>query len=250
MMELSVSIQSQLSMVSSLFLDAVILLIVFLFWKFFCKKGISELGFEKKHALWEYLAGLVVGLVLFTGAYALCVMSRAAEFMGFSSEKDKWLLVLFFLGYIVQGAAEEVLCRGFIMRYLSESGSTVVAILVNSILFSVIHITNSGVSALALVNLFLFGVMTSLYCLRRGNLWGVCAFHTMWNFTQGNVFGISVSGNEKAVSVFASEVSESGSLLNGGAFGLEGGLCVTLVMVLAVGILLFVGRRDHFAVYK
>ena len=172
------------------------------------------------------------------------------DFSGFSLEADKWLLVLFFLGYIVQGAAEEVLCRGFILRYLKESGSAVVAILVNSALFSVIHITNSGVSALALVNLFLFGVMTSLYCLWRGNLWGVCAFHTVWNFTQGNVFGISVSGNEKAVSIFATELSESGSLLHGAAFGLEGGLCVTVVMLLAVGILLFVGRRNHFAIYK
>ncbi|MCC8168683.1 MAG: CPBP family intramembrane metalloprotease [Clostridiales bacterium] len=245
MLEISSYLESQLTMVLGLFSDILVLVIVIVFWKWFCKKDVSELGFKRKPALRDYSVGLVAGAMFFSAAYLLCVISGAADFSGLSADSDKWLLLLFFLGYIVQGAAEEVLCRGFIMCYIRQSGaSAAVAAIVNSVLFSLIHITNSGVNILALFNLFLFGAMLSIYCIRIGSLWGACAFHTMWNFTQGNIWGISVSGNAKACSVFVSEVSDGLSWLNGGAFGLEGGLCVTAVLLLAIAVTALIPKKN------
>lgn len=65
-----------------------------------------------------------------------------------------------------------------------------VGIVVNSIVFALLHMANTGISLLALLNLFLFGVFMSVYMVRRGNLWGACAIHAVWNFVQGNVFGL------------------------------------------------------------
>ena len=88
---------------------------------------------------------------------------------------------------------------------------------------------------------FLFGVLASLYVLRRGNLWGACAIHSMWNFAQGNLFGAAVSGNRSGPSLLRAEAIASGSasLWNGGAFGPEGGLAVTLVLLAGIAVLLF-----------
>lgn len=120
------------------------------------------------------------------------------------------------------------------MLSIARKNSVAAGVILNSLVFSALHLLNSGISVLAIVNLFLFGIFASLYYLWRGNIWGVAAVHSMWNFTQGNVFGILVSGGDFGTSLLTSTVSNSGTLLNGGAFGLEGGLAVTIV--LAAGI--------------
>jgi membrane protease YdiL (CAAX protease family) len=83
----------------------------------------------------------------------------------------------------------------------------------------------------------------AVYLLKRGNIWGAGAIHSMWNFTQGNIFGIQVSGIDKLPSIFAFDASQSGELINGGAFGLEGGLAVTIVLALAIIIALLLKSK-------
>ncbi|MBP3310517.1 MAG: hypothetical protein J6L05_06895, partial [Ruminococcus sp.] len=65
---------------------------------------------------------------------------------------------------------------------------------------------------------------------------GVCAIHSVWNFTQGNIYGISVSGSGDAESVFRVASKSSADILTGGEFGIEGSIFTTLV--LAVGIVI------------
>ena len=106
-----------------------------------------------------------------------------------------------------------------------------------------LHLLNNGIAPLALVNLFLYGVFASLYFLWRGNIWGIAAFHSMWNFAQGNVFGILVSGGDFGVSLLVSVSDPSGALINGGDFGLEGGVAVTVVLTLGIAFVLWRNLR-------
>ena len=71
-----------------------------------------------------------------------------------------------------------------------------------------------------------------LLVLKDGNLWGAFGFHTAWNLLQGNVFGISISGNTMDVSLFKT-VIQTDTIWSGGAFGLEGSLLTTLFFILA-----------------
>ena len=97
-----------------------------------------------------------------------------------------------------------------------------------------------------MVNLTLFGVFASVYFIKRGSIWGIAAIHSIWNFVQGNLYGIKVSGTESSCSVFSSVSAEGKTLINGGDFGLEGGLAVTVVLV--IGILFLLTRRAKDAV--
>lgn len=65
----------------------------------------------------------------------------------------------------------------------------------------------------------------------------------MWNFAQGNIFGVSVSGMDIMASVFSFVPTNEGELINGGTFGLEGGLAVTIVLILATIAVLLVKVR-------
>ena len=84
------------------------------------------------------------------------------------------------------------------------------------------------------LNIFLIGLFLSLITLTSGTLYPAIGFHIFWNFFQGPIFGFSVSGGlEKGL---LTTYMKGNSLLNGGAFGPEGGLIVTAVIVLMFGV--------------
>lgn len=215
--------------------------VVLLFCRFAEGRRPRDLGLSPRRAGREYLAGLPVGLLLFAGAVGISAAVGAVRVTKSAGDTSAPLLLLFFAGYLLQGMSEEVLCRGFFMGSLLRRCPIPVAVTVNSAAFALLHLGNNGVTPLALVNIFLFGVLTSLYVLRRGNLWGACAIHSMWNFAQGNLFGAAVSGNRSGPSLLRAEAITGGSasLWNGGAFGPEGGLAVTLVLLAGIAVLLF-----------
>ena len=69
----------------------------------------------------------------------------------------------------------------------------------------------------------------------------------MWNFVQGNFYGIPVSGLEMSDSVFTTTINEELELINGGTFGAEGGLATTIVMLLCIGgLLLYMKKTGKF----
>lgn len=225
---------SDLYVVASLFSTTGIILVTLLFCKLIQKRRMTSLGFVKKDMIKEYLSGFLMGFLFFTAAVLICVVTGAVKFNGFSRSFSIGMFLLFLLGYLVQGMSEEVLCRGYFMVSVSRRYPLVAGILANSLSFAALHLFNSGISVLAFVNLALFGVFASVYFLKRGNIWGIAAFHSVWNLVQGNVYGILVSGMRTQCSVFSTTMAEGKGLMNGGAFGLEGGLGVTIVLIAGI----------------
>lgn len=227
-----------------LFANAGLILIVCLYCKLIEKRKMTTLGFVKENMFKEYGKGCLAGFVMFSVAVLICVVTGSLK-LQISSTFSASLFVLFVLGFMVQGMAEEVMCRGYLMVSIARRSSVIVAIICNAVVFAVLHLSNSGVSILAVVNLFLFGVFASLYFIRTGNIWGVAALHSIWNLVQGNVYGIRVSGMSLSCSVLEADSLESGTLWNGGAFGLEGGLAVTIVLLAGCALLLFCKKKKE-----
>ncbi len=206
---------------------------------FYCKKvekrKLSTVGLTKKKSFSEYLIGLGVGLVMFTLVIGLNFLFGSVEFVDISFRANLLpALLLTLLGFIVQGASEEILCRGYFCVSIARYMPLWVGVIVNAVAFACLHLMNPGISPLAMLNLFLFGIFMSVYMIRRGNLWGVCAIHSIWNFAQGNIFGLSVSGTNSGGSILQIQQTEDGAIWNGGVFGPEGGLCVTFVLVVSI----------------
>lgn len=226
-----------------LFATTVTIVVTLFFCKLIQKRKMSTVGFVKKGIFKEYLIGLLVGFVIFSAAVLLCVVTGSLNITGLSSTFSVGIFLLFGLGYMIQGMSEEVLCRGYMMISIARRYPLWLAVLLNSLFFSALHLGNSGISVLALINLTLFGVFASVYFIKRGNIWGIGAIHSIWNFAQGHFYGIKVSGIETSCSVLGSVPTEGRSLINGGAFGLEGGLAVTIVLVLGTVILLLIPAK-------
>ncbi len=227
------------SVLASLFVTATTIILCIIWCKFIEKRSLYSMGFSKKGIFPSYISGLFVGFIMFSLVYLICASTGAIKFVGINPNVNVKLIVLFFIGFLIQGASEEIFLRGFFMISAARRLPVGGAIAVSSIFFSLMHMSNTGFGFMPIINLALFGVFASLYMLRFNNIWGVCALHSVWNFAQGNIFGCSVSGLNLGESVFISEIDELRVMTNGGIFGPEGGIAVTLVLIIAIMFVVF-----------
>ena len=192
------------------------------------------MGFRKGNAGTEYLVGAIIGLVMYALAFLIAYASGSVT-VKLNPNGIAPIIILFLLGYVVQGAAEEILTRGYLMVSIARDYKPWIAIIFSASMFMVLHAGNPSVSPLALINILLYGILMGIYVFKRGNIWGACAIHTMWNFAQGNIFGSYVSGTALMPSVFVMEYDPTRVWANGGAFGLEGGISATIVLLAGIG---------------
>lgn len=230
--------------VISLFATVGTILAVFIYCRFIEKRRLSTLGFVKKGAVSEYVTGLLVGFFMFSVAVVLNVAFGAITYEGVFVQSAPLMIVLMFFGFMIQGASEEILCRGYFCVSAARKSSVVAAVIANSAIFALLHILNNGFSWLPILNLVLFGIFASYYMIRRGNLWGICAIHSIWNFAQGNFYGLAVSGIDTGNTVLRFSAVEGRELIHGGAFGPEGGLAVTIVLVISCVVVLLMKNKD------
>jgi membrane protease YdiL (CAAX protease family) len=226
---------------AQLFLFAYMAAPVLLIVRFVEGRKIRTLGFRRAGRFRAYFAGagVAVGMV---GAVVLALALSGCVAMESPPNQPAGLaaagpLAVFLLGYAVQGATEEVVSRGWILTSVSARHNRAWGVSLSTLFFVACHALNSGMNALAYLNLALFGVFTSLYVFRTNSLWGACGFHAAWNFALGNLFGLDVSGIAAEGGTLIDLHARGNVLLTGGAFGPEAGLPVTAA--LGLGILWF-----------
>ena len=204
-------------------------------------RNLLSMGFVKRRAVVEYVVGLAIGFAMFSLVMLICKLSGAFELsLAPNLTASVPMLTAFFGGFVIQGLSEEVLCRSYLLNSLCPKTGVPIALAISSVAFSLLHIGNTAISPLALINIALFGIFAGIYFLRRGSIWGVAAIHTAWNFAEGNIFGVRVSGVTLSTSVFTATADESLALLNGGQFGAENGLAMTLALLIAIALAIFI----------
>ena len=215
--------------------ELLIIVVVCLYCRFVEKRKLNTLGFKKKGAILSYFKGMILSLIVFSVAYFICIFTRSITFDGIAQNIPVIYIIGYFIGYMIQGMAEEVLCRGYLFVSLTRRYHVINAAIFSAFFFAMLHGMNSGVDGLAMFNLFLYGLFAALLFVDFENIWIVGAFHSVWNFVQGNLYGISVSGNKITSSIFTSTSEEGGaSVINGGSFGMEGGFAITIVLIIAI----------------
>jgi membrane protease YdiL (CAAX protease family) len=227
----------------NLFSTGFLIIICILYCKFSEKRNLRSMGLMKKGAFKKYGIGLIVGLIMFSAVVLVLVISGQISFISVTLSSLP-IIILYFIGFMIQGASEEFLCRGFLLNSIAAKNGIILAIILNSCLFGFLHIFNAGFSILPLINIILVGIFFSVYAYRTDNIIGVCAIHSMWNFAQGNLYGIPVSGMSMGTSIFQIN-NFNNSLLSGGTFGAEGGLACTIVLVISILLVIFIPRSSN-----
>jgi membrane protease YdiL (CAAX protease family) len=190
----------------------------------------------------ELGAGLAFGFLLFSGMTGMVWLLGGINFLGVRGIGNLWGMVA--LG-IISGTFEEILFRGILFRQFEAMLGTWAALAITSVFFGAAHIFNPGATwfssfAIAVEAGILLG---AAYMLTR-HLWLAIGIHAAWNFTQGWVFSVPVSGG-KAPEGLLITVRNGPAWLTGGDFGLEASAVAMVVATLAgVAMLVRAVRRD------
>lgn len=206
--------------------------------RFIERRPLCSMGMRKRKAVPHYLRGILTGLALMSIITGITLITGATD-IKVASDINISIILLYFLGFFIQGMSEEFIFRGYLMNSIGGNHSPATAIAVSSIAFACVHLANPGIGVLAFLNLVLFGVFAGLYMICFDDIWGVCAIHSVWNFTQGNIFGISVSGTGNIDTVLATTAVSDKAWLTGGEFGIEGSIFTTIVLIIASAAVIF-----------
>ena len=225
----------------------VIILLLFIFWvKVIEKNPLSTLGFVRRNWL-KYLGWGIMLSLLQMGVIAL--VYQVSGIGSFELNELSLEPILFILGlfpfWLLQGGTEEVATRGWLLTRIAARTNLPLAIGISSSLFGILHLGNSGVTFLSLLNIILDGVLAALLFIYTDSIWLVVAQHGTWNYVQGNLLGFQVSGTGADASIFSFTMGSGPDWLTGGEFGAEGSIITTLVLLLSVVIVYRLGERNE-----
>lgn len=192
-------------------------------------------------ALLDLARGIVIGALLFTATIGVLWALGYYTVTGTSG----WMAAApaFAIG-IMSAASEEVLFRGVVFRLLEEWIGTWMALAMSALLFGLLHLLNPNATLAAAVAIALEAgvLLAAAYTLTR-TLWLPIGMHFAWNFVQGGIFGVAISGN-KATGILQGHLAGP-ELLSGGAFGAEASVVAIVLGLTASALFLWRARAKN-----
>lgn len=215
---------------------AIVIAATLLYWKIVEKKPLSAMGLTKQFG--SYLVGIIAGVLMLAVSIGVIVLTGAIEYHGIFENVNILMILLFVGGFMVQGAMEEILCRGLVLYALKEKTSLAIAIAVSTIMFILPHWSSlfageTIYGVIGIANLVLISIIFSLLTIRYKSIWAACGLHSFWNAILYSILGLNLSGNDETVIAIFNMQSVGETIWNGGMYGIEASLITTVVLALA-----------------
>jgi len=184
----------------------------------------------------QLLLGTGIGAGLIVAVVGVLVAGQAVAYRGLAVDASGALVRLVAAAGILLLAAafEEIAFRGYGFQRLVDSVGPVAAVAIFSALFGFGHLGNPSATPLSTANTLLAGVLLSLAYLKTRALWLPIGLHWAWNFFLGAIFSLPVSGFRLVPPLLVVQLTGP-PWLNGGAYGPEGSVVLTLACVGAIG---------------
>jgi membrane protease YdiL (CAAX protease family) len=147
--------------------------------------------------------------------------------------------------FLAAAAGEEALFRGYMMQTFFRSKLRLFGVLLASILFATVHVTNPSADFLSWTNTFLAGLWFAAAYWRTGDLWFPFGLHFAWNWMMGAFFGVEVSGLTDITSApLLKEIDRGPAWLTGESYGIEAGIACTIALIVSTVAIYFWPRRQ------
>jgi membrane protease YdiL (CAAX protease family) len=205
-------------------------LLVYIFTRFIDRKDFKSVGFQLEGYTKDLFWGVALGAVIM--AIGFLILSALNEIIVTSIVFNIYNLLISIVLFVFVAFNEEVFLRGYVLNNFLQSMNKYLALILSSLIFSLLHIFNPNFDLMSFGGIFLAGILLGISYIYTKNLWFPIALHFSWNFFQGTVFGFKVSGLSM-YSIINQNIAEA-SLLNGGEFGFEGSILSHIFIIIAV----------------
>jgi len=185
-------------------------------------------------------SGVLIGLISLVLTVIIATAAGGLQFsLNRASEPAAILksLVTTAVIFVIGAAAEETMVRGYLLQTFSRARLFWLGAGISSLLFALAHRANPDATDLSAANTLLAGIWFCVAYARTRDLWFPFGIHFMWNWLQGPVFGINVSGMGSFALDPIFRATDVGPVwLTGGSYGVEGGLACTVAIAVAIGL--------------
>ena len=207
----------------------------------FERRPFSDLGLSLKGHVKGLWYGFLMAILLYLFGFGISFVLGEIEVTGFQFKPLDLLGSWVF--FLLVALFEEILMRGYILgRLLHTTMNKFLALFVSAALFAFMHIFNPEIAFLPMLNLLLAGMLLGASYLYTRNLCFPISLHLFWNWLQGPILGFEVSGGRLGGTLLSLELPEE-NIINGGAFGFEGSVLCTALMIIAIAIILKIQSR-------
>lgn len=225
--------------------------------KWIDKRKIKEFGILLNRQWWmDFVFGLLLGAFLMGMIFLFGWLTGNVQVTGYFqsfSESGSFLSgwIQSIILFIFVGFYEELLSRGYHLINLSEGFNhkfigkrlaLILAILVSSLIFGSLHLSNPYATWISTLNISLAGIFLGMGMFLTGSLAIPIGLHITWNFVQGNIFGFPVSGTSNGATLIATELVGP-QWLTGGSFGPEAGILGLAAMLIGSGLIFIWVKR-------
>jgi len=229
--------------VRMIILLAISVLTVYFFQKKIDKQNLISHGFQLKNNLSHAVVGFALGLLLSgTGTFIL-IGNHNLQWTGI--EYNTIALLTGFGVMVMVAFSEELVFRGYILSNLLLSMNKWMALIYSALIFTLFHISNPGINILAIVNIFLAGLLLGINYIFTKNLWYSLLFHFAWNFYQGSILGYKVSGI--SLQPLLAQQLTGQSIMTGGTFGFEGSVVTSVLTLISISLLAWTYTKRYEA---
>lgn len=180
----------------SLILDVFFFLMISFFFVVLTKliyKDIRILGFSKKDFLKKFILGYLIGGLLIAFIVFGYILIGGADFQEVFAKSSWSTLLIIMVFYLAQGSQEEVISRGFVLGGIAKKTNLLWGVVVSSLFFMLMHLSNAGGFTLELIDYFLIGMVWALLRILFSNTWVAAASHGAYNFFMSDFFGLANS---------------------------------------------------------
>lgn len=221
--------------------------VALLYWKLIEKKPLSKMGLTKRFG--NYFIGVIAGVLLLALSVAAIILTGNIEYHGIYENADILMMLLLIGGFIIQGATEEILCRGIVLHALKEKTSVWIAIVISTVMFIMPHWSSLFAGStiygvIGVANLVLISTILSLLTIRFKSIWAACGLHSFWNAILYSILGLNLSGNDETVTAIFDMQSVGENIWNGGKYGIEASMITAVVLALAAVLIWYVNRIE------
>ena len=149
-------------------------------------------------------------------------------------------LIVSLVVFALAAAFEEALFRGYILQTLNRAGLGWLAIGLTSAFFGLAHMANPAANLISTTNTVLAGIWFGLAYLKTRDLWFPFGIHLMWNWMQGSILGIEVSGlTEISPAPLFNEIDRGPAWLTGEHYGIEASIACTIAILISIAAIHF-----------
>ena len=197
------------------------------------RRNPARIGLDLRRFARDWLKGAAVGAAYLAASLGILALLGSYQITGFAFAGQA--LAAGFVLHVLVGVFEETLFRGILFRFLEEGFGSWIALAMTASFFGFSHLSNPNATTWSAIAIALeAGVLFGAVYMATRSLWAAMGLHTAWNFLQGDIFGVAVSGNGAPDSLFK-PIIQGNPWLTGGAFGIEASV-ISVVLGLGVGI--------------